>query len=51
MGKQYGKIVTKDKGKTVMNISPPNYEQSERTRKNIANIDHPGGGNQPSQDT
>ena len=37
------KIETKDKVKTMMSMSPPNYEQSEKTRKNIGYNDHSGG--------
>ena len=34
---------TKDDAKVTMSMSPPNYEQSERTRKNIIHNGHPGG--------
>ena len=45
------KIEAKEKGNTVISMSPPNYEQSEKTRKNIINSDHPGGVDRhPSQD-
>ena len=40
------KIEAKDKRKNVMSLNPPNYEQSEETRKNTSNTDYPGDSDQ-----
>ena len=42
---------TKDDAKVTMSMSPPDYEQSEKTRKNIIHNGHPGGADRhPSRD-
>ena len=42
---------TKDYAKVTMSMSPPDYEQSEKTRKNIIHNGHPGGADRhPSRD-
>ena len=46
-----GDRVTRNNAKVTISMNPPNYEQSEKSRKNIVHDGHPNGADrQPTQD-